>query len=130
MHTALSALVKNPIAHRGLHDGNEAIFENTRSAFQAAVDLGYAIELDVQLSSDGKAIVFHDDTLDRLTTLTGPVHDQTAETLGSASIGSGDDTAETLEQILQFVAGRVPIVIELKENGERNSALAADVARC
>jgi len=130
MHPALLALVKNPIAHRGLHDGNKQIFENTRTAFLAAIESGYGIELDVQLSSDGRAVVFHDDTLDRLTSRSGPVHGQSAETLASTNIGISNDTAETLDQILTLIAGRVPVVIELKENPVRNVLLAESVARC
>ena len=60
-----SFLKRAPIAHRGLHDGNQARWENTLPAFQAAVDGGYGIELDVQLSSDGAALVFHDEKLER-----------------------------------------------------------------
>ncbi|MEO0542560.1 MAG: glycerophosphodiester phosphodiesterase family protein [Pseudomonadota bacterium] len=130
MQSALADLIKNPIAHRGLHDGNNAIYENTRCAFQAAIDHGFGIELDVQISADGEAIVFHDEMLDRLTTLSGPVADQTTATLASTNIGSSANKAETLKEILKFVDNRVPVVIELKENGARNEQLARDVARC
>ena len=130
MHPSLAKMIERPIAHRGLHDGNNAIFENTRGAFQAAIDADYGIELDVQLSRDGDAIVFHDDTLDRLTEMTGPVRSQTTAALASTRIGTGNDTAETLDVVLRYVAGRVPIVVELKENGEGNQRLAQDVSRC
>ncbi|MEO1702056.1 MAG: glycerophosphodiester phosphodiesterase family protein [Pseudomonadota bacterium] len=130
MIPALATLIKKPIAHRGLHDGNKTVFENTRSAFQAAIDGGYGIELDVQISSDGHAIVFHDDTLDRLTARTGPVRLQSSQTLGQTEVGVGPDTAETLERIFALIDGKVPIVVELKDNGERNADLAKNVATC
>lgn len=130
MIPALATLIKKPIAHRGLHDGNKTVFENTRSAFQAAIDGGYGIELDVQISSDGHAIVFHDDTLDRLTARTGPVRLQSSHTLGQTKVGVGPDTAETLERIFALIDGKVPLVVELKDNGERNPDLAKNVATC
>ena len=60
-----------PIAHRGLHDRNKGVIENSRSAFAAAIERGYAIECDVQLSSDGVPFIFHDDDFDRLTEAPG-----------------------------------------------------------
>jgi len=59
-------IAARPVAHRGLHDAKAGVIENTAAAFQAAVDGGYAMECDVQISADGEAMVFHDDTLDRL----------------------------------------------------------------
>src|SRR4051794_2404055 len=66
MKAALDWLTARPIAHRGLHDKAKGVIENTVSAALAAVDAGYAIECDVQLTGDGEAVVFHDFTLDRL----------------------------------------------------------------
>ena len=63
-------LTKTPIAHRALHDGNKQRFENSISAFAAAAEAGYAIECDLHISADGVPIVFHDPTLDRLTSET------------------------------------------------------------
>ena len=70
---APSWLTARPIAHRGLHDAARGVVENTLPAFEAAVAGNYAIELDVQPSADGEAVVFHDETLDRLTEARGPV---------------------------------------------------------
>jgi glycerophosphoryl diester phosphodiesterase len=69
----LDGLFDRPIAHRGLHRAHDGIVENTESAFAAAIAGHYAIECDVQLSSDGEAMVFHDDRLERLTESSGPV---------------------------------------------------------
>ena len=68
---APSWLIERPIAHRGLHDSANGVIENTLGAAEAAVAGGFAIECDIQLSVDGEAIVFHDETLERLTDVTG-----------------------------------------------------------
>jgi len=124
----LTFLTKRPIAHRGLHDGNKARFENSLSAFDAAISGEFAIELDVQLSADDKAIVFHDETLDRLTAETGPLADRKSSELRHIRLGETSDHIPTLAETLERVAGRVPVVIEMKDNGARNAALAQAVA--
>ena len=126
--TVPDLLTRRPIAHRGLHDGNRERFENSLSAFRAAIDRDFAIELDVQLSADGKAIVFHDETLDRLTSERGLLAERTADELREINLGETADRIPTLAETLDFVAGRVPVVIEMKDNGERNAALAQAVA--
>jgi glycerophosphoryl diester phosphodiesterase len=105
-----------------------ACFENSFSAFEAAVSGDFAIELDVQLSSDDKAIVFHDETLDRLTAETGPVADRRASDLRHIRLGETADHIPTLAETLERIAGRVPVVIEMKDNGARNATLAQAVA--
>ena len=94
------------------------------SAMRAAVEHGYAIELDVQLSGDGVAMVFHDATLDRLTSKTGLVKDFDAEELQCIKLGKTNDTIDTLEDILLEVAGDVPIIIEMKGDGNAMDARA------
>ena len=110
-----SALVKAPFAHRGFHDLNAGRPENSPAAFSAAVERGYAIELDVQLSSDGQAMVFHDYALDRLTAETGPIQQRTAEALAQVKLKGGTDTIQTLPQILSLIDGRVPLLVEIKD---------------
>lgn len=127
MHT-LDFLIRRPVAHRGLHDGNKSCCENSLSAFEAAAARDFAIELDVQLSSDGKAMVFHDDTLDRLTAKTGPLAALAAHELRHIRLGTTADHIPTLAETLERVAGRVPVVIEMKDNGGRNAELAQAVA--
>ena len=92
-------------AHRGLH--NEARPENSMSAFKAALDAGYAIELDVRLSSDGELVVFHDDTLDRVTSESGRVDARTAEELSKLHLLGTDDTIPAFKDVLALVDGRV-----------------------
>lgn len=120
----MNFLTRLPIAHRGLHDGNKKIFENSMSAMKAAVDNGYAIELDVQVSGDGVAMVFHDGTLDRLTKHTGLVKDRDAEELQKIKLGTSRDTIDTLEDVLLEVAGDVPVIIEMKGDGDKMDARA------
>jgi len=103
-----------PLAHRGLHDGPLRP-ENSAAAFRAAIDHGYGIELDVQLSADNRAVVFHDDTLDRLTASTGPTAAVDAARLGTLPISGGDQKIPTLRETLELVAGQVPLLIEIKD---------------
>ena len=115
------AFLKTPIAHRALHDASKGVFENCRSAIIAAIEHGYAIEIDLQLSADGRAMVFHDDTLDRLTDKRGDVSDYTAAELSQIKVGSGQDVIEPLEDILHLIDGRVPLLIELKDQSRQLS---------
>ena len=115
------AFLKTPIAHRALHDASKGIYENCRSAIIAAIEHGYAIEIDLQLSFDGRAMVFHDDTLDRLTDKRGDVSDYTAAELSQIKVGSGQDVIEPLEDILRLIDGQVPLLIELKDQSRQLS---------
>jgi glycerophosphoryl diester phosphodiesterase len=103
-------------AHRGLHGGG--IVENSPSAFAAAIERGMGIECDVQRSRDGQAMVFHDWELDRLTGERGPVKARSAGELGRLSLGSGGDAIPTLPQLLAQIAGRAPLLIEIKSKRE------------
>src|SRR3954464_1510972 len=77
----LDWLTARPIAHRGLHDAAAGVIENTTSAFQAALDGGYGIECDVQITADGEAMVHHDGALGRLTDGSGALDSMTAAEL-------------------------------------------------
>ena len=99
-------------AHRGMHGGS--VVENSPAAFAAAIQRGLGIECDVQRSRDGQAMVFHDWELDRLTTATGPVKARGAAELARIGLGESGDTIPTLAQLLTQVAGRVPVLIEIK----------------
>lgn len=103
-----------PVAHRGYHDMNREIWENTLSAFSRAIDAGFAIECDIQLSSDSVPMVFHDHDLQRLCGIAGEVRERTAGELRLLSIGGTSDKIPTLRQMLDLVKGKVPLVIELK----------------
>jgi len=99
-------LIARPIAHRGLHNKSNGIIENSISAAQAAVLHGFAIECDVQLSSDGEVFVFHDDKLDRVTAQSGRVDQTTAQDLGAAILRGSKDTIPTLTRFLNELNGQ------------------------
>ena len=103
-------------AHRGLHGAGRA--ENSPGAFAAAVEAGMGIECDVQLTGDGRAMVFHDWELDRLTAESGAVAGRGAAELGRIALRGGDDRIPTLRQVLDLVAGRVPLLVEIKSRRE------------
>jgi glycerophosphoryl diester phosphodiesterase len=103
-----------PIAHRGLH--GEGRVENTLAAFDAAAGAGYPIELDVRAAADG-AVVFHDATLDRLTTRCGTVESCTLDELGRITVGGTDQPIVSLQSTLEAVAGRTPLLVEVKNGG-------------
>jgi glycerophosphoryl diester phosphodiesterase len=124
----ISWLSRRPIAHRGYHDLNRQRWENTLSAFDAAIEKDYAIECDVHLSADGVPVVFHDDTLQRLTGQEGSVFDKTGAELGQLKVGGTGDHVPTLAEMLERVGGRVPLVIELKGIEGKDAGLVAAVA--
>lgn len=110
-----TAFLARPIAHRGYHDKAAGRAENSMSAFAAAVDAGYPIELDLQVSRDGIAMVFHDSVLDRMTAETGPVRDRTSTELQAIPLKGDAGTIPSLAEVLAQVAGKVPLLIELKD---------------
>ena len=122
-------LTARPVAHRGYHDAYAGRIENSLKAAAAAVDKGFSIEADLQLSADGVPMVFHDDTLDRLTEGRGPVSARTAAELSAIPLmDGGGDTIPTLQAFLDLVAGRVPLVLEMKSDMRRGAGIAAPVA--
>ncbi|WP_440410534.1 glycerophosphodiester phosphodiesterase [Neorhizobium petrolearium] len=102
------------VAHRGYHDMNHQVWENTLSAFARAVEAGFAIECDVQLAADSVPVIFHDHDLERLCGIKGDVREKTAAELGLLAVGGTKDKVPTLKQMLDLVAGKVPLVIEIK----------------
>lgn len=103
-----------PFAHRGLHDRAAGRVENSPSAIRAAAQAGYGVEIDVQLSRDGRAMVFHDAHLDRLTGATGPLRDHDADDLKELALCGGQDRIPMLEDILPLVA-TAPLLVEIKD---------------
>jgi glycerophosphoryl diester phosphodiesterase len=116
-----------PFAHRGLH--GSAVVENGLAAFDAAVAAGHGIELDVQLSRDGEAMVFHDYDLDRLTGEAGPVAARTAAELGGIAYRGGGGRIPALAEALRLIGGRVPLLIEVKSRNRRIARLCEAVRR-
>ena len=101
-------------AHRGYFDNENGIPENSLAAFQKAVDAGVGIELDVRLSSDGVAMVFHDKTLERMCGVEGSVWDYTSQELQQMTLLDTEYTIPTLQQAIELIAGQVPVIVEHK----------------
>lgn len=101
-------------AHRGLHDADGGIPENSMEAFGRAVEAGYGIELDVQMSKDGVPVVFHDFTLKRMCGAEGRVCDYTFEELEQLRLLGTDQKIPKFEDVLKLVGGRTPMIVELK----------------
>src|SRR5712691_7403493 len=97
--SGLDWLIARPVAHRGLHDANAGIIENTPSAFAAAIAANYAIECDLQLSADGEAMVHHDDTLGRLTEGSGRLDAMTAADLKRVPFRASADRMMTADAL-------------------------------
>ncbi len=110
-----------PFAHRGLHDRD--VPENTHAAFEQAIEAGYGIELDVRLSKDGEAVVFHDQRLERLTDVRGPIADQPMAVLSRTQIAGSGETIPSLAAVLALIAGRAPLLVEIKNEQQRTGAL-------
>ena len=122
----LAALIGRPFAHRGLH-GNGRL-ENSRAAFTAAIEAGWGIELDVQASRDGRAFVFHDYDLARLTSSSGKLAEMDGETVARVRLSGNDETIPSLDEVLALIGGRVPLLIEVKSPGRRVEPLSRAVA--
>ena len=112
-HSTLAEFFR-PIAHRGLHNREKGLVENTSGAFSAAIAKDYAIECDLQPASGGIPVVFHDDALGRLIEGSGLIADQSLETLKRYKYKSIDETILSFAEFLELVNGRVPIMVELK----------------
>ena len=124
--SGLDWLTARPVAHRGLHGGT--IIENTASAVRAATDAGYAIEVDLQITADGDAVVHHDDTLGRLTQGTARLDGMTAPELKAIAYRTGSDRILGLGELLDLVAGRVALLLEMKSRFDGDRRLPARVA--
>ena len=109
-------------AHRGLYEKDGSVPENSLPAFARAVERGYGIELDVQLSRDGEVVVFHDDTLDRVCGKDARVDALDYAELRSLSLCGTEERVPLFSEVLELVNGRVPLIVELK-NGPRNKEL-------
>ena len=124
----LAWLTARPIAHRGLHDVSAGVIENTASAFRAAIDGGYGIECDVQVTRDGEAVVHHDDGLGRLTEGDKVLAELNAAEVREVRFRNSDDRILTLGELCDLVGGRVPLVVEIKSRFDGDLRLAPRVA--
>jgi glycerophosphoryl diester phosphodiesterase len=122
-------LTARPVAHRGLHDAGRGVVENMPAAIDAALDGGFAIEVDLQASADGEAMVFHDFTLDRLTERAGPVRALAAAALTEVPFKGTAERMMRLSELLDRVAGRAPLLIEIKSDFSGDTRLAVRAAQ-
>jgi len=120
-------LIARPLAHRGLHDG-KTIIENTPSAFAAAIAGEYGIECDLQISSDGEAMVYHDDALGRVIEGNARIDAMTAAQLKQVPFRASSDRMITLGDLCDLTAGRSTLLIELKSHYDSDRRLAARAA--
>lgn len=115
-----------PIAHRGLHDKAQGIIENSKTAFKRALDAGFGIECDLQLTLDDKPVVIHDDTVDRVTGHTGLVRELSEKEVTALPLAgsTNPDTTLRFAELLQLVNGKSPLAVELKpQSADRNRVL-------
>lgn len=133
--TAPAHLGKRPLspcryyAHRGLHSDRAP--ENSLPAFALAAESGYGIELDIQRTADGVAVVFHDDTLVRMCGVEGSVRDYTYEELSAFRLAGREDVGiPTLRRVLETVGGRVPLIVELKASFDDRLLVADEALAC
>ena len=130
---APSWLTARPVAHRGLHDEAAGIIENMPAAAAAAIAGKFAIECDIQLTSDGEAMVHHDDELGRLARGSGALLQRTAAELKAVSFNNTSERMMTLADLCTMVGGRVPLVIEVKSHFDGDRRLVrrmAEVLSC
>ncbi|HEX8828714.1 MAG TPA: glycerophosphodiester phosphodiesterase family protein [Xanthobacteraceae bacterium] len=129
MSIALRCLTARPIAHRGLHDAARGLIENTAGAVEAAITAGFGVEVDVQVSGDGEAMVYHDDALGRLTEGAERLDRLPAVALKQAPFRGSSERMMTLSDLCDLVAERATIAIELKSRFDGDDRLAVRVAQ-
>ena len=128
MWTDLDWLIARPIAHRGLHDEARGVIENTPSAVAAAIAANYGIEVDVQITADGEAMVHHDDVLGRLTDGEGRLDQFTAAELKQVPFRGTADRMITLGELCDLNGGRSTMLVELKSKFDGDDRLPLRVA--
>jgi glycerophosphoryl diester phosphodiesterase len=121
-------LTARPVAHRGLHDRSRGIIENMPGAAAAAIAANFAIECDIQLTADGEAMVHHDDALGRLTEGSGPLLGKTSAELKRVTFKDTPEKMMSLGDLCALVAGRVPLLIEVKSHFDGDRKLVARMA--
>src|SRR5690606_22478773 len=121
-------LTAQAFAHRGLHDSAAGVIENSLTAFDRAIAGGHGIELDVQLAADGAALVFHDDDLERLVGPKRPFSSLTSAEAAGLRLKGGSDHIPSLAETLERIAGRVPVLVEIKSSPRATGPLEAAVA--
>ncbi len=123
----ITAIGRQDLAHRGLHDNAAGIPENSLAAFQRAIDHGFGMEMDVQLTADGQLVVFHDAETLRMTGVSGRVSKMTLAELRELRLLGTDERIPTFGEFLSLIRGQVPLCIEIKCDGNNGAALSKRV---
>lgn len=124
-------LTQFDVAHRGLHTAGTAAEENTVPAINAAIEAGYGVEVDVRATVDGIIIVFHDDTLDRMTDGTGPIRKLGFAQVQNYSVGNSGSPPPSLPDVLEAVDERMPVFVEIKSSKDTDiQVVCAGVRHC
>ncbi|MCP4182928.1 MAG: glycerophosphodiester phosphodiesterase [Hyphomicrobiales bacterium] len=126
-HDWLSA---RPIAHRGLHNSDNNICENTLSACKAALIRNFSIEVDLHLARDGVPVVFHDRTLERMCNDRRKVRELDSTELRNITIGSSSDYIAPLSELLELIDGKTGLILELKGIVNEDAGFVESVAQC
>lgn len=125
----LEDLKKYDYAHRGLHDIEKGVPENSMEAFRRAVDHGFGIEMDVHILRDGQLVVIHDSNLKRLCGIERTIEDMTWCEVGKLRLQGTEERIPLLRDVLSLVGGRVPLLIEIKPEKGNHKELCAAVCR-
>lgn len=125
----MSAFYGRFYAHRGLHDNETENPENSLAAFGKAVDAGYGIELDIQLTKDKQVVVFHDDYLQRICGVEGKISDYTYEQLQEFRLCKSQERIPLFTEVLKLVDGKVPLIVEFKGNNSMDTSLCPEGAQ-
>jgi hypothetical protein len=120
--------LKGYFCHRGLYTKDQRVSENSMGAFARAMDLGYGIELDVQLSLDGKVYVFHDDDTLRMTGVSGILEEKTSDEIDQLRLIGSGEKIPLLSEVLTLVGGKVPMLVELKTTKRKEKSVKAVIA--
>ncbi|MDO4962507.1 MAG: glycerophosphodiester phosphodiesterase family protein [bacterium] len=118
MKKNLDFLTSSVIAHRGMHNINKNILENSIEAFRLAIKNNFIIELDLHIIKDGSVVVFHDDNLKRLTGVDKKIKDLNYDELSRLKLINTEDYIPLFKDVLKVIDGKVPIIIELKSDSK------------
>lgn len=125
----MSWYLHKPIAHRGLHDHAAGVPENSLAAISRAVEMGYPVELDVRALRDGTVVAFHDEDMQRLTGEAGPIAGTDARAARGLRLLNTDQPVPFLRDVLEFVDGAVPLLVEVKNETLSTGTLESGVAQ-
>ena len=125
--SGLEWLIARPIAHRGVHDNDKDYPENSQAAFERAISSGFSIELDVRLLKDSEVVVFHDENLERMTKQHGRIKNCDSDQIRQIKLLDTQQTIPLLSDVLEAVAGQVPLLIEVKNEDHRVGPLEREL---